>query len=156
MKKSLIPLLFLVVTTNCSLSFGKDVALAQGQEGNQIFCPLGNVYIKETDSCTSVFKEIKEKPKAEKKNVVSNSQKIQVISMITVKKRDTCIGLTKYSLNDCIKLGREYGRMPSIFIAMDDARTFDVPLYVGEQIAYVRITNEDKTTYTKYILSPKK
>jgi hypothetical protein len=153
MKKRLVSLLFLMMSINCSSSFGKDVALAQGKDGNQILCPFGYAYDKDTDSCLSVFKE---KPKAEKKNdVIKTVPNIHVLLMITIKEGDTCMKVTKYSLQECIKLGRKYGRIPSVFIAQDGGRTFDVPLYAGEQIAFVRIT-KNETSEDTYILSEKK
>lgn len=155
MKKRLVSLLIFVVSGGVFASeteVGKALTISAGKGFNQYFCAFGEVYKKETDKCVSVFQETERVTD----DITKTAPDIHVISMITIKKGDTCMKVTKYSLNDCIKLGRKYGRMPSVFIAMDNSRTFYVPLYVGEQIAYVRITNEDKTTYTTYILPQKK
>lgn len=73
---------------------------------------------------------------------------IKVINITTVKKGDTCIGLTGMSLSECIEFGRSYGRRPK---QMDEKKKFDVPLFEGETIAFVRYT-EDGVTRVRYIL----
>lgn len=151
-KRSMSIFLLLLI---CFFAIGKEKAFAS-QEGaeNQMYCFYGGVYQKETDSCVSIFKE----------TVVSTNfdfpqsipvREIKVLSITVIKQGDNCIKVTKLSLKKCILLGRENGRIPLLFIAANGDRTFDVPLYVGEQIAFVSYAKDGEIRF-KYIISKKR
>jgi len=80
---------------------------------------------------------------------------MRVLSLVTLKKGDTCIGVTKLSLRECMELGEKFGRTTELFIGGDGKQMFIVPLYVGEQIGFVRYM-EDGHVRVKYILSKKR
>lgn len=80
---------------------------------------------------------------------------MKVLSLVTIKKNDTCMGVTKLSLQECMELGEKFGRPTELFIRGDGKQTFIVPLYVGEQIAFVRYM-EGPDVRVKYILSKKR
>lgn len=131
-------------------------ANAGGGPEYQRDCFLGGVYNAKSDSCISIFKTQPESyplpdfaPKAEMRIDV------KVLSVITIKKGDTCIKVTGLSLKQCIEMGLNNGRETELFIAPDGKRTFDVPLYIGERLSFIRYM-KDGETRVDYVLSRKK
>lgn len=144
-------LLFLFIFGVSLTSYNQSISAFAGGAENQFSCFLGGVYKKDIDRCVSIFRESQTQEKSlalDGKDV----REIKVLSMYTVKKGDSCIKITKLSLKECIRLGKDFGRSSLVFVALDGKQTIDVPLYIGEQIAFVRYTKDGNTRVT-YILS---
>ena len=152
-KRRSVPIVLLSLI--CFFAVGKGEAFTSpGGAENQVYCFYGGVYQKETDSCVSIFRESSPPMSF---NFIQSSpvREIKVLSIAIIKQGDNCIKLTKLSLKECILLGREYGRIPLLFIAANGDKTFDVPLYVGEQIAFVSYVKNGDIRF-KYIISKKR
>ena len=138
------------------VSFSQGVtssAFAGGPE-NQYSCLFGSVYNQILDKCRYFFEEI---PPTSISQVLQNNseREIKVLSLFMIKKGDTCIKVTGYTLEECFQLAYENGRTPTVFIAENGKHTYDVPLYVGEQMAFVRYT-KNGNVHLGYILYRKK
>jgi hypothetical protein len=128
-------------------------AFAGGVE-NQYNCPLGGVYNQKLDKCRSFFEE--PTPTSISPVLQNNMERdIKVLNLFIIKKGDTCIKVTGYSLQECLELAYDNGRAPLLFIDSNGKQTLDVPLYVGEQIAFV-LFNKGNELRLRYILEKRK
>ena len=152
-KKIRIPIFLLLLGSFFVVNEEKVSAFAEGPE-NQAYCFYGGVYQKETDSCVSIFRKTSStiEPDIFKDR---RNRDIKVISILTIKKGDSCIKVTKLSLQECILLARENNRRVIVYFALSGERTFIVPFNIGEQIAFVRYIQNGETR-VKYILSKKR